>query len=98
MRPFRIPFLLTLFILGIIVLAWPDANDRLFSFSEAHGPSMLDAVGLLMIFVPYSILMGMAWNRKERLMTFRTSNWMLLGGFLGGLGLGLILASVINDY
>jgi len=50
----RIAIYLLLIVAGLFVLAWPEENDQMMiQFSETHGPSALDLIGLLMLFIGY---------------------------------------------
>ena len=50
----RIGIYLLLIVMGLIVLAWPEQDDRMMiQFSETHGPSALDFIGLLILFGGY---------------------------------------------
>jgi hypothetical protein len=45
---------LTLLILGLIILAWPEQNNlMMIQLSKSHGPSTLDLTGLALIFLGY---------------------------------------------
>lgn len=39
---------------GIIVVALPDAGQRLFSLSGQHGPSFIDALGIAFLLAGWS--------------------------------------------
>ena len=64
-----IPVILALVMLALggAIIALPDANDRLFSFSEEHGPAPLDAVGFVVLLAGYLPLAGLVWRRRRRL-------------------------------
>lgn len=50
----RIGICLLLLVVGLVVLAWPEQDDQMMiQFSETHGPSTLDLVGLALIFAGY---------------------------------------------
>jgi hypothetical protein len=50
----RIGIYLLLLVMGLIVLAYPEQDDRMtIQFSETHGPSALDFIGLLILFGGY---------------------------------------------
>ena len=50
----RIGIYLLLIVVGLVVLAWPEQDDQMMiQFSETHGPSRLDLIGLAMIFSGY---------------------------------------------
>jgi hypothetical protein len=56
-------------VLGIIVVALPDNDNRLFSLSEKHGPSRLDIAGLVMVIVPW-IMLTLSALRKWRIVLY----------------------------
>ena len=85
-------------VIGFIIVALPDSDERLFSLSEDHGPSLLDAIGLVVLITSYLLLVREAWKNREKVRPFSRSTPFYVGLFLGGLGLGLIIASVGNDY
>ncbi|QHT65801.1 hypothetical protein GXP67_03535 [Rhodocytophaga rosea] len=89
---------LILLIVGCIIVALPDSNERLFSMSEDHGPSLQDAVGVVLILVAYVWLMVDVWIRREKLLSYSNSRIFKAGLFVVGLAYGLIIASVMNDY
>lgn len=50
----RLLVYILLIIVGLVVLAWPEEeNLMLVQFNESHGPSMLDSIGLALIFAGY---------------------------------------------
>ena len=97
-RLFSIPLLLLLLWLGFAIVALPDNNSRLFSLSTEHGPSLQDAIGLLLMLLAYSVLLVKAWRRRAKVLAYRSSRSFPAALFLFGLGHGLIIASVLNDY
>lgn len=53
-----------LLILGLVVLSWPEENNLMMvKFSETHGPSGLDTIGLLLIMIGYVPLILMVIKR-----------------------------------
>jgi len=45
---------LMLIVVGLVVLAWPEQDDQMMiQFSETHGPSSLDIVGIVILLVGY---------------------------------------------
>lgn len=90
--------LLLLILLGIVIVALPDSDVRLFSISKDHGPSLQDAIGLVLILIPYVILATQAWKQREKVLRYKNSKWFKTSLFLLGLGGGLIIASVVADY
>ena len=58
---------LLLMALGGVIIVLPDANDRLFSLSEEHGPAPIDALGFVVLLVGYLLLVGIVWRRRRQL-------------------------------
>lgn len=90
--------LLIIILIGLIIIILPDSDVRLFSISKDHGPSLQDAIGILLIVLPYLMLVKEAWSKREKILNYRHSKIFYGTLFLLGLGYGLIIASVANDY
>jgi hypothetical protein len=58
---------LVILALGGAIIALPDADHRLFSFSEEHGPAPLDAVGFVVLLAGYLLLVRVVWRGQQRL-------------------------------
>jgi hypothetical protein len=58
---------LLLMVLGSAIVALPDPDDRLFSFSDEHGPAPLDALGSFVLLAGYLLLATLVWRRRRRL-------------------------------
>jgi uncharacterized membrane protein YidH (DUF202 family) len=94
----RTTLLLFMILIGIVIVALPDSNVRLFSISKEHGPSLQDAIGLVLVLIPYAILVTQAWRQREKVLKYKNSKWFKTSLFLFGLGTGLLIASVLSDY
>lgn len=94
----KIRMLILVILLGLIVIALPDSGNRIFSLGKDHGPSIQDAIGLILMLVPYTWLLIETWRRKNKILKYQDSFIFKLGIFLSGLGYGLIIASVISNY
>jgi hypothetical protein len=58
--PARVAALVGVALLGVAVIALPDTGPRVVTFSETHGPSALDAVGVVLLlaaWVPVPVLL-----------------------------------------
>jgi hypothetical protein len=95
---YKISSLILLIFLGTALVVIPDSDKRLFSISKTHGPSILDAIGMVLILIPYCWLIIETWKRKPRILKYQHSGVFRLGLFLTGLGYGMIIASVLGDY
>ena len=83
---------------GATIVALPDDGRRLVSFSEAHGPSALDAFGIGVLLVGWSAFAAAIWRRRGRLAARLGLGWLAAGAFALGLGSGLVVASAAADY
>ncbi|BCJ74007.1 hypothetical protein CS0771_35510 [Catellatospora sp. IY07-71] len=84
-------------LVGGFLLALPDDGPRLISFSEAHGPGLLDTVGALLIAAGSALAWWWIWRDRRRLAAAPLW-WQVAAPISGGLGLGLITASVLADF
>lgn len=94
----KIRVLLIIILIGFVIVVLPDSDTRLFSISKDYGPSLQDAIGLVLILFSYTLLVIEAWKQKEKVLKYKNSAAFKTGLFLFGIGHGLIIASVINDY
>ena len=82
---------------GATVVALPDDGRRLVSFSQAHGPSALDALGIGVMLMGWAAFAVATW-RRARLAARLGLGWLAAGAFALGLGSGLVVASAAADY
>jgi hypothetical protein len=47
---------LVVMLAGLVIVILPDGDDRVMSFSERHGPSFVDVVGLFLIIGPWLVM------------------------------------------
>jgi len=96
----RKPIVFTAFALvsaaGAAIVALPDSGPRL-AISDTHGPGMLDAAGIVVLLAGSSILWGYLWSTRASLKG-APSQWRNAWLFGTGLGAGLLIASVANDF
>ena len=90
--------MLTLIAAGIVVVVLPDNGKRLFSISRDHGPSLQDAIGLLLVFTGYGWFLKQAWKRREKILQHKNRLSFRLIPTLLVIGIVLIIVPVINDY
>jgi hypothetical protein len=74
------------------------ASKRLFSFSNAHGPSFIDFIGILILLSGYLIILLKFWNYRGILKNYANNRIYKITVFLGGFGSGILVASVAGDF
>lgn len=79
---------LALVLVGVVIVALPDSGDRLFSLSEEHGPSALDAVGIVLLLAGWLLLAREVWRRRPEL-----SRRAVLVGLAGSAAGAVVLAA-----
>ncbi len=84
--------------IGAAIIALPDDGPRLISFSEAHGPSALDAFGICFLLVGWAAFLAAIWRRRGRVAARAPLRWVGGCAFALGLGTGLVIASAASDY
>lgn len=87
-----------LWAIGVMVVALPDGDDRLFSLSRAHGPSPVDALGSLVMIAGWLVFVAALWRRRVRIAGQSGSHPHGAAVFALGLGAGLLVASVAGDF
>jgi hypothetical protein len=50
---------------GAAIIAIPDSDDRLFSFSRTHGPSPVDVLGMLVLLAVWIPIPAIVWRRRK---------------------------------
>jgi hypothetical protein len=81
-----------LLLVGGVVIALPDSDDRLFSISETHGPSLVDAGGIAVVAIGWVLLLReIAGGIDAR------SRGFVLGVLLFGVGALLLAVAVVLD-
>jgi hypothetical protein len=85
---------------GATLIALPDTDDRLITFSGEHGPSLLDSIGAIVLLIAFGLLLaGILRGRAAIAERLRSRPPQLAGlAFLGGLGLGMLIAGVFTDF
>ena len=73
---------LALLLLGLIVLAWPEANNlMMIQFSESHGPSKIDLAGILIIMMGYAPMVKEVWKQSSEIKIYLgIRSWNILLG------------------
>jgi hypothetical protein len=78
--------------LGVAVLVLPDTGPRVFSFSESHGPSAVDAVGMSILVAAWLPIAALIWTSRNRL-----GDRGRLLGIAAAVGVGLLVATIAWD-
>ncbi|MEU5788250.1 hypothetical protein ABZ754_11015 [Micromonospora purpureochromogenes] len=94
----RLAASLVLTVAGVSILALPDSVEgpRLFEFGPGHGPSALDMIGIALL-TPGASWLLVTLVGALPLLEYTPRVLLGLGG-AGGLGLGLLLASVFAGF
>lgn len=82
--------------IGALLIALPDADNRVVSFSRNHGPSPLDALGIVVLLAGWMVLERAVWRHRRDLVA-RTRR-AIPGTFAAGFGAGLVVASALSDF
>jgi len=90
--------MLTLIAAGILIVALPDSGKRIFSISRDHGPTLQDAMGLVLVLIGYTWFLIRAWKQRGRILQYKNRLSFKLIAPLMIVGITLIIVSVINDY
>lgn len=51
--------------LGVAVISLPDRGGRLFSVSDAHGPSAVDMFGIALLLLGWSVFLAALWRARR---------------------------------
>jgi hypothetical protein len=78
---------------GVTLVALPDAGPRVVALSGAHGPGWVDALGVVLLFVGAFVVWRHLWRARAHLTPMHP-----LWTFAAGLGAGLLVASVLDDF
>lgn len=93
----RLLFLIVLIVAGLIIVILPDNNQRLFSLSKDHGPSLQDAIGILMILIPYVYFLFKVWRVREKIVALRNTPFFIPALILFLLSMVVLVVSILND-
>ena len=74
------------------MLLLPDTGPRVFSFSETHGPSAVDVIGMSVLVGVWLPTAALIWSGRRKL----GSRGRLLG-VLAAVGVGLLVATIAWD-
>jgi hypothetical protein len=85
---------LALVVAGAVVIALPDDDERLFSFSETHGPSRLDAFGIVLVLAGWVFLLRVVWNGRARLVR---RGPLVAGGVVFAVGAAILAVAIAAD-
>ena len=60
-----LPLILIILAIGIILVILPDTGPPLIRFSENHGPSAVDVIGLTLILRVWMMMVYTAWSKRK---------------------------------
>ena len=85
-------------LVGVILIALPDRGARLFSFSPAHGPSLVDGIGVIILAAGWAVPLLEIWKARALLEARASRRGSRLAWFMTGVGAGLLVASVFGQF
>jgi hypothetical protein len=83
-------------VVGGGLLALPDEGPRLFSFSEAHGPSALDAVGAMIVLVGWLALDGAIVARRHAVRALGRTRLLVIASAVV-IGIAILVPTIALD-
>jgi hypothetical protein len=82
---------------GVGILMLPDSGPRVVSFSDAHGPSAVDLVGIAVLVGAWCPIVALLWHRRRALATRRGRHCGTLAA-AGVVGLTLAVGLDLGDW
>lgn len=82
---------LVLSAVGIVIVALPDEGERIMSFSVGHGPSLVDALGMLMLVLGWLLFVVPLWRLRSSI------RWRRRLGLVAMSAAVLTVWSVVTD-
>ena len=83
---------------GVVINALPDRGESIVSLGSEHGLSGQDLVGVVLLLAGWLLVAREIWLRRERVLAGSDPPERLVAAFAGGLGLGLLSASLFNEW
>ena len=87
-----------LLVVGVVLVALPDTNDRIFTLSPQHGPAAVDLAGSVLLCAAWVLLLVSTAGPWRRVRAVLSSGTGAAIAALAGLGLGLVVASVLHQF
>ncbi len=75
------------------IIALPDSDDRVVSFSQTHGPSLIDLAGVLLLLAAWAPIAAVLWSRRGAL----TGPGAWISAVLLLVGAGLLVMTIGAD-
>jgi hypothetical protein len=82
---------MALSLVGVLIVLAPDEGGRVFSFSEGHGPSAQDLVGIIVILIGWLAFLIPLYGSRSMI---RGPGWLMSVALAGA---GLLVWSVATD-
>lgn len=83
--------------IGVVLIALPDADNRVMSFSRTHGPAPADLAGSLFLLAGWGVLDWWTWKRRRALLGAGPGRLLWLFAVPAAVGLAIVFWSVSND-
>jgi peptidoglycan/LPS O-acetylase OafA/YrhL len=53
--------------IGAVIVGLPDSDDRVFSFTDTHGPALVDLLGVVIVVLAWLPVAALLWSHRGRL-------------------------------
>jgi hypothetical protein len=85
-------------VVGVVVNALPDRGESIVSLGSEHGLSGQDLVGVAILLAGWLVVAREIWVRRDRVLRAVGEREKVAATFAAGLGLGLLFASLFNEW
>lgn len=88
---------LSIIAVGVVIVALPDNDVRVFDISDKHGPAWQDVIGLLMVMIPW-IILALGTVVKWRIVLLRVGRRLVTVLIaIAAIGLMIVVVSIRSD-
>ncbi|WP_210480116.1 hypothetical protein [Naasia sp. SYSU D00948] len=93
----QVAALVALVLTGVVLIALPDRDDRVFTLSPEHGPAPLDLVGSILVTAGWLGIVARPLVARRRVGGRAGRRALSVCLFAAGVGVGLIAASIFSQ-
>ena len=79
---------------GAAIVALPDSDDRVFSFSDTHGPALVDLLGVVIVVLAWLPVAALLWSHRG-LLRGPAARWVAVLVLVGAV---LLVAAIGYDW